>query len=90
MSDGVIQKMNRGLGIGLALGVKDNQRFEYLRESHREEAAAESEAREIEEAGAGPVAMVPRTHMFRGEELPGPPLELKAATDEAPDRDGSR
>jgi len=83
MDNNVIRKMNRGLGIGAALDVKSNQRFEYLRESHRQDAAAESEARETEEAGAAAPTLVPRTHMFRGEELPGPPLPPPDAMDEA-------
>lgn len=73
MGNEVIRKMNRALGIGLALGVRDNQRFEYLRESHRQDAETEREARELSGEGApGPVR---NTHFFRGEELPGPALE---------------
>jgi hypothetical protein len=71
MSSDVPGKMTHALGIGLGLGVHDDQRFEYLRESHRQE--AEAEARELQEAA--PQAPVRTTHMFRGEELPGPPLD---------------
>ncbi len=76
MDNDVIRKMNRGLGIGMALGVQSNQRFERLRESHRQDAEAAQDAREMEEAGAAvPVqSKKPKTHLFRGEELPGPPL----------------
>jgi hypothetical protein len=81
MDNDVIKRMNRGLGIGLALGVSDNQRFEHLRESHRQDAEAEKAERESVEAGAS--APVRTTHFFRGEELPGPPLHEIAGSEGA-------
>jgi hypothetical protein len=81
MDNDIVRKMNRGLGIGLALGVSDNQRFEHLRESHREDAEAERAEKEAVEAGAS--TRVRNTHFFRGEELPGPPLRNEAGQDVA-------
>ena len=74
MDNDIIRKMNHAFGIGAALSVKDNQRFEHLRESHRQDAEKEKLAREAEEAGA---PRAPVTHIFRGETLPGPPLDFR-------------
>jgi hypothetical protein len=72
MANDVIGSMNRALGIGLALGVRGDQRFEYLRESHRRDAEEAQAAREVPETDAPAPGRA--THFFRGEELPGPPL----------------
>jgi hypothetical protein len=37
MDNDVINEMNREIGIGADLDVEDDQRFEYLRESHLED-----------------------------------------------------
>jgi hypothetical protein len=44
MDNDVIGEMNRELGIGAGLDVDDNQRFEYLRESHGESADSDEGA----------------------------------------------
>jgi hypothetical protein len=72
MANDVIGDMNRALGIGLALGVRGNQRFEYLRESHRRDAERAQAARDLPETDTP--APVRATHFFRGEELPGPAI----------------
>lgn len=69
--------MNRALGIGLALGVRSDHRFDYLHESHQQDEEPEYWP-PPERTSDSDDGRIRNTHFFRGEELPGPPLAKRS------------